>query len=355
MKFRSKVHLKADGETIRRDPGFWERVGKLFGASPNLDTTRVRTNLSAAHLLSGVKKALERAGVDNAIALTIDGQVLFDDRTGQAGDLVDLFTAFYENEMVYGRDFKQLILTVEHTEAGVHHVIELEARGEHERDEATVLLDLSGRITEFEPRKGEDADAFRARVEPHLATPAFAETHRLQFESFVERLRDALAAGLPEVKVERPIAETVAVRPGKARGSRRGAGQGAPARPARGQPGYDPYEQHYPSHGGDLTTLLFWHSMMHWSWHPGYVVTDTSGEVLGTADAMAADGAREAADAGDLAGEAGADGLGVDDAGGDAGDFGDAADASDLGDVGGGDFEVPDVDPGGFDLDFFDF
>ncbi len=353
MKFRSKVHLKSDGETIRRDPGFWERVGKLFGASPNLDTTRVRTNLSAAHLLSGVKKALERAGVDNAIALTIDGQVLFEDRKGAAGDLVDLFTAFYENEMVYGRDFKQLVLTVEHAEAGVHYVLELEGRGEHEKDEATVTLDLSGRITEFEPRQGEDADAFRARVEPFLATPTFAETHRLQFESFVERLRDALAAGLPEVRVDRPVAETVAVRPGKPRGARRGAGQGQAGRPTRGQPGYDPYDQHYPSYGADLGTLLFWHSMMHWAWHPGYVVMDTSGQVLGTADAMAADGALDAPVDADVGGD-----LGVEDASGelgDAGDVGDMSDVGDIGDVGVGDIEVPDVDPGGFDFDFFDW
>lgn len=320
MKFKSTISLHAQGETVRRDPGFWDKFKQLFGARPNLDTDRVRTQLTTAYLVQGAKKGLARLGVNNAVALVIDGQVLFEDRAGRADDFGDLFLSFYENEAVYGRDFKALRLTVEHREAGVHFVIEIAGRGEHVRDEATVKVIVSGRITEFEPRPGEDAETFRKRVEPHLSTPAFSEAHRLQFDAFVERVRDGLRDAMPEVRVSAPEANAMVERP--ARAGRPARGGARPTDPD--DPRYDPYDQHYPNPMHDLATMLFWSSMLSWAWHPHYVIVDQSGAPVGSTEDLGVGGdGREAGDTDeemDL-GDGGGEGAGE---GGDDGfDFGD--------------------------------
>jgi hypothetical protein len=284
VRFKSSIALHAAGETIRREPGLWDKFRTVFGGSPDLDTGRVRTQVTTAHLVQGVKRSLERLGVDNAIALVIDGQVLFEDRAGREEDFGDLFLAFYENEAVYGQDFEELRLTVEHRQAGVHYVIEIVGRGEHVKDEATAKAIIAGRITEFEPRPDEDAETFRLRVTPHLETPAFTETHRLQFESFVERVRDGLRDAMPDVRVSGAEAKSLVERPARR--------EGPAARPAKAPQNpydarYDPYDRHYPSPMHDVATLLFWHSMMSWTWHPHYVVVDPSGSELGAFDDLA--------------------------------------------------------------------
>jgi len=321
MKFKSNIALHAQGETVRRDPGFWDKFKSMFGARPNLDTDRVRTQLTTAYLVQGAKKSLERLGVSNAVGLVIDGQVLFEDRSGRADDFGDLFLSFYENEAVYGRDFKDLRLTVEHREAGVHFVIEIVGRGEHVRDEATIKVIVAGRITEFEPRPGEDAEAFRKRVEPHLSTPAFTEAHRLQFDAFVERVRDGLRDAMPEVRVSSPEASAMVERPaGSGRAGRQGRGGArTPAPNDPNDPRYDPYDRHYPSPMHDIATMLFWSSMLSWAWHPHYVVIDQSGTPVGSTEDLGAGG--DEGEVGDSDEEMDLGDGGVEDAG-DAGDDG---------------------------------
>ncbi len=314
MKFKSTFGLHAQGETIRREPGFWDKFKKAFGGNPNLDTDRVQTLLTTAHLLSGTKKALERIGITNAVALVIDGQVLFEDRTGKADDVGDLFLAFYENEALYGRDFKELSLTVEHREGGLHVLVEITARGEHVRDESTAVVTISGRITEFEPRQGEDAEAFRKRVEPHLASPAFTEAHRLQYETFVERVRDGIMAALADVKVSPVESQTRVQKPDK--GGRTPAQQ-RPPRP--GEPGYDPYDRYYPSPMHDIATMMFWSSMMSWAWSPSYIVINSAGTPVGTTDQLAEEGGAESLEEADT-GDSGAEADSGDDGGFDWGD-----------------------------------
>lgn len=321
MKLKSTISLHAQGEMIQRDPGFWDKLKKVFGARPNLETDRVRTQLTTAYLVQGAKKALERLDVNNAVALVIDGQVLFEDRAGSPDDFRDLFLSFYENEAVYGRDFKDLRLTVEHREAGLHFVIEIVGRGEHVRDEATAKVIVSARITEFEPRPGEDAETFRQRITPHLATPAFTEAHRLQFDAFVERARDGLRDALPEVRVTSPEANAMVERPAKVgRGGARQAGR--PRDPH--DPRYDPYEQHYPSPMHDLATMIFWSSMMSWAWHPHYVVVDQGGTPVGSTEDLSGSNVED--------GEVGEPDDEMDLGEGGDGDHGDAGDGFDFGD-----------------------
>ena len=186
-RFESTIALHARGDTVLRDPTFWDKVKRVFGRKPDLDTQRVRTHLTTAHLVGGARHALERMGVKNALALVIDGHVLFEDHAGVDDDFDDMFLAFYENESVHGRDFRELRLTVEHLEAGLHLVIAIVAHGVHERDEATASVIVT-------------ADRSALPI-----APALAWAQRRQFEAFVLRVRDGLRDALPDVRVSAPV------------------------------------------------------------------------------------------------------------------------------------------------------
>ncbi len=277
MKFESKISLVAQGEVIRREVGFWDRFKKVFGQNPSLETDRVQTLMTTAHLLAGVEKTLVSAGITNAIALVIDGKVLFEDKAGRADDVGDLFLAFYENEALYGGDFEEVILTVEHREGGLHFVLELSARGEHKSDESTVDVRVSARVADLEPRPGEDPKAYGDRVAALASSPAFTEGHRLQFDSWVGKLRGALAAALPDAKVSDASVQARVERPEKRAGG---------LVPRRGQAGYDPYRVYRPNPLEDVMTDAFWRAMVGWAWHPSYAVVDDSGAVVGTTEAF---------------------------------------------------------------------
>lgn len=186
-RFEAHIPLHAQGDTVRRDPTFWDKVKRVIGRKPDLDTQRVRTQLTTAHLVAGARRALGEIGVKNAVSLVIDGKVLFEDRDGRDDDFEDLFLAFYENESVHGRDFGELRLTVEHLDGGLHLVIVIEAHSVHERDEATATVTIT-------------ADAPSSPL-----TPALAWARRLQFEAFVRRVRDGLGDALSDVRVGAPI------------------------------------------------------------------------------------------------------------------------------------------------------
>jgi hypothetical protein len=284
MKLKSTIALHASGETIRRDPGLWDRFKLAFGKKPNLDTARVRTHITTAHFVEGVKKGLERLGIHNAVALVIDGQVLFEDREGRDDDFGDLFLAFFKNEELVGRGFRTLQLAVEHVEDGLHHVIEIVGRGEHERDEATAHVLVSSRVVALELQPGEDQAAYNARVAPLLDTPAVCERHREAFAAFVARVSRGLDAALADVRVEAGDARALVERPGRDPRLQTSAPMLA-AGPD--DVAYDPYERYYATTYPAPAISFFWSALMRWSPAPPYAVIDRNGTETGTADDLA--------------------------------------------------------------------
>jgi hypothetical protein len=125
-----------------------------------------------------VREALSRLGATNAVSLVIDDTVLFQDKDQRPDDLGDLFLAFHEHADVFGKEFRMLRLAVEHDEAGIHYVLEVVARTEHPEQEAAARLVIGGRVKDFEPKPGEDAQAYRERVEPLTRNPGLFEVHR---------------------------------------------------------------------------------------------------------------------------------------------------------------------------------
>lgn len=335
MKLHGMIDIRVHGEQVLRDPGFWDKVKKAFGGSPDLRTDRVRTSLEAATLVEGSRQALTRLGATNAISLVIDKQVLFEDKEGHPDDLVDLMAAFRDNAPVFGTNFDLLRLVVEHEEAGLHTVIEVMARSEHAANETAARVVIGGRIKDFEPRPGETAEAYRARVEPLTKTPAIFEAHRAQFEAFVSRVADALRGTLADAEISVREAEAKVEQPSQ--------GQRPPA-VAPTDHRYDPYDSYYPSPFSGLLSMMMFSSMLSWAFMPHYTVVNYAGFPLGATDTMSVDSLQAAASGqelssaydGDLGGDLSGEMGGLD--GGDfersAGDFfgGDGGGGFDFGD-----------------------
>lgn len=348
MKLLATIAVHVKGEAILRRPGLWEKIRKAFGGEPDLRTGRMRAALEAEAVVDAVRDALRSIGVANAVSLVVDDLVVFQDKDGRPDDLGDLFLAFHEHSAAIGAGFGALRLAVEHVEAGLHLVIEVQARTEHAANQAAVRVIVSGRLRDLEPRRGEDADAYRARVEPLTRDRAAIDVARAQFESFVARVDGAIAMAMPEARVETIKAEAQIVRP-----NRNGA-ERAPEAPDPAGRHYDPYNAYYPSPMFSVLDTLMWVSIFSMMSHPHVVVVNQSGDTLGNADTPGVENAPDPtpAEAGGDAGDTGADHDGGDGGHHDtSGDLGGDAGGGDAGgfDIGGGDTFDVGGDFGGFD------
>jgi hypothetical protein len=338
MKLHGVIDLHIRGEEIRRNPNLWDKLKQAFGGQPDLSTGTMRAAIEATTLVEGVRTALRRLGVNNAVSLVIDDQVLFEDREGRADDLGDLFLAFDDAAAVYGQGFRTLRLAAEHSEAGLHIVLEVIALTEHPAESAAARIVLSGRITEYEPQVDEDEETYRRRLEPLVADATALETHRRHFESFVARTAEAVRATLPEVRVEIREAEARVQRPSRSRRRKE------PVELSPLDRRYDPFDRYYPNPFDQMLSFMMWSSLFNLAMTPHMpqiMVVDHYGHDLGRVADMPTEVGWGDADVhhpsgnefggdmdsdgggfGDLGGDAGGDFLGGFDGGFDGGGFG---------------------------------
>jgi hypothetical protein len=274
MRLYGVIALHVHGEEIMRNPRFVDKLKRAFGGNPDLHSGRMRAALEATAIVEGVRDAMRRLGVTNAVALVIDETVLFHDTHAQPDDLGDLFLAFHDNAPVFGTGFDELRLAVEHREGDLHVVAEVQARSEHPREEAAVRMVVSARITALTPRPGEDADAFRARATPVASDKAALAFYEAQFATFVGRMRDALAATMPTARVEIEVAEPRIVRPQAQ----------APKPQSPDMRNYDPYEAYFPNPLGIAANAFMWSALFSMALPPHITVVDGANHVEGYAD-----------------------------------------------------------------------
>jgi hypothetical protein len=338
MRLVATIGIYVSGSLIERQPSLWEKLKQGLGGRVDLGTDRMKVELEATAVVDQVRRSLQRLGVDNALSLVIDDTVIYQDTAGKAGDLPDLVIALSEHASVFGRGFRELRFAAEHEEAGLHLVIETRARTEHKADEPAAVVSVGGRLRALEPRPGEAPEAYRARVEPLTKDTVAFETARMQFESFANRLEDALRAAIPEGRVEQLRAEAKLVKATPRTPAERPDEIRDPVHPA-----YDPFMRYYPSPMGLMLDAMIISSFMH-AFHPSpaIFVTNPMGTNLGTTQEVAAQPERLEADPGDP----GSGGSDIDHAWSDAGgdDGGPGLDDGGGYDSGGGGFD----DGGGF-------
>jgi hypothetical protein len=334
MRLVAQLYATVPSNVVRRDPTFLEKMKRGLGGRVDLETGEVENQLEATAIVDAVRRALGRLGVGNALSLVIDDTVIFQDTDGKADDLPDLVSALADHASLFGKDFRELRFAAEHEEAGLHLVIEARARTRHHRDEPAAVISVGGRLRALEPRSGESAEAYKARVEPLTKDPAPFETARMAFDSFVARLKAAFSAVMPEA--------TLAEREPEARLVK--APERGVAAPERGplqptHPGYDPFLVYYPSPMATVLDAMLFASFMNMMMPPPVLIVSPMGAPLGNVSDIQAQP--------DLASDANVEAADHDQGGGhDVGDSDQGGD-QDVGDDGGG-LEVSD-DGGGWD------
>jgi hypothetical protein len=307
MRLVGTVAIRVSGSVVTREPTLWEKMKSRLGGQVDLSTDRVKVELEATALVDQIRRALAPLGVDNALSLVVDDQVVYQDSAGRAADMPDLILALSEHAQVFGRGFRELRFATEHDEAGLHLVIETRARTEHGSDEPAALISVGGRLRVLEPRPGETPEGYQQRVSPLTRDTVVFETARMQFESFLGRLEDALRAAMPEARVEQVRAEARLVAP--------------PPQPQAPQvvqreplhPGYDPFLVYYPSPMGMMLDAMIMSSLMSsLAPSPHITVINQAGSQLGSLEEVAERpellaGVDEVSAAGDLDDDGGQD------------------------------------------------
>jgi len=279
MRLVGQLYVTVPSARVQRDPTFMEKLKRGFGGKVDLETDEVQNQLEATSVVDAVRRALGRLGVGNALSLVIDETVVFQDSDSKADDLPDLVLALADHASLFGRGFRELKFAAEHEEAGLHLVIETRARTRHRRDDPAAVVSVGGRIRKLEPEKGESADAYRARVEPLTRDAALFEASRHAFESFVARLRDALAAAMPEARVDERKAEARVVKAPAGATEDPAAVERAPREPTH--PAYDPFMVYYPSPMTTVLDAMLFASFMHMMMPPPVLLVSPWGSPLG--------------------------------------------------------------------------
>ena len=290
MKLHGVIEITVAGEPILRQPNLWDKVRRAFGGEPDLRTEVMRASLEATAIVEVARTALQKLGSTNAISLVIDDHVIFQDREGRPDDFGDLFLAFHENAPVFGGSFRLLRLAAEHEEAGLHLVVEIIARTEHPKHEPAARMVIAGRVRAFEPRPGEDAESYGARIGPVARDPDRLSAHKQQFESFVERLGNALAAAMPAAEVR--------VIEASARVNKPARRDETPA-PVTSRH-YDPYAYHYGGPLDTMASLILWSTLFSMGTHHHHdIPVDPDTPDPGDGDAGDGDAGGDMGDAGD--------------------------------------------------------
>lgn len=274
MNLHGVIELTVAGEPILRSPNLWDKARQAFGGEPDLRTDQVRASLEATAIVEAGRAALQKLGATNAISLVIDDHVLFQDREGRPDDFGDLFLAFHDNAPVFGGAFRLLRLAAEHEEAGLHLVVETIARSEHPKHEPAARVVVSGRVRDFEPRPGEDADSYGQRIAPLARNADRLQAHQHQFRSFVERLGHALQAAMPQARVDIVEAEARIEKPS--------ARPAAPAPPTSRR--YDPYAYHYGSPLNTMASMMLWSTVFSMGHHHDVIHVDPDSDPGNDAD-----------------------------------------------------------------------
>lgn len=199
MRFVSRIDLYLPSDVIERSPTLWDKLQSLW-TTVDLRTDRERNKVEAVTIVYDFRRVLDDLGIDNARSLVIDGETVFHDQRGEPGDLPNLILALSEHTAIFGSGAQELRLSVEHEEAGLRMVVEVTTLSEPRRGAASARVSVLGEVVELDPRPGERAADYRARVHALIAEQSRVVL-RLQFGSFISRLESALARHFPEARI----------------------------------------------------------------------------------------------------------------------------------------------------------
>ncbi len=261
MRLKAALKLDLPSQEICTQPGAFAR---FFGAQPR-PTGQERVFGSALAVLDCFVAAFHAMGVRNVIALKIDQTPIYLDNAMVDDDFNAMVGAINSMRSVLDHNFKVIHLVLEHSDGGIHYVLDTKIRGQVPVGDEEVYIVISGKIEALNPVPNETAPEFRVRIRNVINSPGFFESYRQQFQTSIENILDRLklqtnAAGgrveYAELGVTRPTKNTVSHVAGQKFGAHQRSFRGGAV--TRGAVGYDhdPYSYYYFNPFDTLVNLL---------------------------------------------------------------------------------------------------
>ncbi len=268
---QGRVHLTG-GEEVFREPGMWDKVKFFFGSDVDLRTGELKLTRDVLRLTEQVQKGLLAAGIDNAVSLVVDTDVIYQDTAGRKADADLLVDAMRRAHGRFNDGFDTLRAVFEHEGNGLHTLIEVTVRAKHKSEEPAATLAMGGRILELRPTEGEGMEAAKERIGKRLGDAQLVPTYKALLGDLCTRVQDGLQRHFPKGRVEVDPPELQVVKPsrdevrdlGADRASRAAALRATPNYPRAGYygPHYDPWGTYYRDPMDTFVNLMVLDAML---------------------------------------------------------------------------------------------
>lgn len=186
------------------------------GAAPGDDDfarSHDRVSFGSAHLLELLRRTFGSADVLDIAFVRIDDDLVYADTQRTSQDEVDDLLERAAEAGFLARPFFRIIMSLDHTEDGIRHAIEVNLSTAVPAGEPELQVVISSRPLSCLPEPNEEADVYAARVRASAAQEATWAADRAHVGSLRDRLHAALkdalqgstvTAGEVELRVVRP-------------------------------------------------------------------------------------------------------------------------------------------------------
>jgi len=188
MRFKVALELDLPSQEVFDKPG---TLSRILGAKATATGTE-RVVGSTMAVIDCFVRAYQAIGINNIIALEIDGKPIYLDNAMVADDLQHLAAALQAHKHVLTDAFEYIHLVLELPAAGIHYVIDTKIRGKVQMGHEEVYIVVAGKLDALNPGARETAVTYRERVRQLLGTPDILDRFKIQFRDRVRNMLQQL-------------------------------------------------------------------------------------------------------------------------------------------------------------------
>jgi hypothetical protein len=255
MRLTAQARIYLPGDEVFRDPGFFDKISHFLGNDVDLRTGELALTSDALILTEKIRKALAGAGIDNAVSLVVDDDVVFSDTEGVPNDADLLLNAMRDAAARFSRGFEVLRAIFEHTADGIDSLVEVTIGRVHNKEDPSATFAFGSRVLALRPLQDEAVEVSRERIGKLLADKSVLLAARTALSDLVGKVERSCVQAFPRGSVETDPAEISMRKPSLeqvralewsilANDGSRPSVFVAPLRPAVGVY-YDPWAVHY--------------------------------------------------------------------------------------------------------------
>ncbi len=283
MRLTAQARIYLPGEELFRKPSFWDNFKGAFGADVDLRTGELQITSDVLATTEQVQQGLQLAKVTNAVSLVVDNDVIYQDLEDRADDAQLLVQAMRRSAGRFNAGFKTLRAVFEHSEAGLHMLIEVTVFAKAKKGTPAAMIAVGARIDALRPKDNEDIEAAKDRIGKALGDAQLVPTYRTMLSNFMMRLQSGMQRVFIRGEVEVDNAEVQVVRPsgqdvrdlGAERNERAAQLRAAPSYQTHYGMYYDPWSTYYRDPMDTFVNLMVLDALISprhsWGYAPGYL------------------------------------------------------------------------------------